>query len=56
MFQQWEGFKEGNWQKEIDVRNFIQKNYKEYKGDASFLAPVSEKTEKVWSECKELII
>ena len=56
MFQQWEGFKEGNWQKGIDVRNFIQKNYKEYKGDASFLAPVSEKTEKVWSECKELII
>ena len=47
MFQQWEGFKEGNWQKEIEVRNFIQKNYKEYKGDASFLAPVSEKTEKV---------
>ena len=42
--------------KGIDVRNFIQKNYKEYKGDASFLAPVSEKTEKVWSECKELII
>ena len=56
MFQQWEGFKEGNWQKGIDVRNFIQKNYKEYKGDASFLAPVSEKTERVWSECNELII
>ena len=55
MFQQWEGFKEGNWQKGIDVRNFIQKNYKEYKGDASFLAPVSEKTERVWSECSELI-
>ena len=51
MFQQWEGFKEGNWQEGIDVRNFIQKNYKEYEGDASFLAPVSEKTEKVWSEC-----
>ena len=56
MFKQWEGFKEGNWQKGIDVRNFIQKNYKVYEGDASFLAPVSEKTEKVWENAYELII
>ena len=27
MFKQWEGFKEGNWKEEIDVRDFIQKNY-----------------------------
>ena len=56
MFPQWEGFREGNWQEGIDVRNFIQKNYKLYEGDASFLAPISEKTEKVWAECSELIV
>ena len=38
------GFKEGIWQDEINVRDFIQKNYKEYKGDASFLSGVTERT------------
>ena len=33
----WEGFAEGNWQKDIDVRDFIQKNYTPYEGDESFL-------------------
>lgn len=32
----WEGFKPGNWSEEIDVRDFIQKNYEPYYGDASF--------------------
>jgi formate C-acetyltransferase len=56
MFQQWEGFKGGNWQESIDVRSFIQKNYKLYEGDSSFLAPISEKTEKVWGKSRDLII
>ena len=56
MFLQWEGFKTGNWQESIDVRNFIQKNYKLYEGDSSFLAPISEKTKKVWHKCRKLII
>ncbi|MEG1648231.1 MAG: pyruvate formate lyase family protein, partial [Bacilli bacterium] len=56
MFPQWEGFKTGNWQEKIDVRNFIQKNYKVYEGDSSFLAPISSKTAKVWVECRALII
>ncbi|MBU3089210.1 formate C-acetyltransferase [Clostridium gasigenes] len=56
MFPQWDGFKIGNWQEKIDVRNFIQKNYKVYEGDSSFLAPISAKTEKVWAECRTLII
>ena len=43
MFKQWEGFKEGTWQEGIDVRNFIQKNYKLYEGDGSFLEGPSEK-------------
>ena len=37
--EQWKKFKEGNWTKSIDVRDFIQKNYKQYNGDDSFLAP-----------------
>ncbi|MGL5151348.1 MAG: formate C-acetyltransferase [Clostridium sp.] len=56
MFNQWEGFKGGSWQEKIDVRNFIQKNYKAYEGDASFLAPISEKTEKVWNKSSDLIV
>lgn len=56
MFKQWEGFNAGKWQNEIDVRNFIQKNYKLYEGDSSFLEGISEKTSKVWEECRKLII
>ena len=43
----WEGFTEGNWQKDIDVRDFIQKNYTPYEGDASFLADATDKTMRV---------
>jgi len=56
MFKQWEGFKEGTWQDDIDVRNFIQKNYKLYEGDSSFLEGKSEKTDKVWKKAYELIV
>ena len=37
----WSGFKAGEWQNEINVRNFIQLNYKEYNGDADFLTEAS---------------
>ena len=40
----WNGFTSGAWQNEIDVRDFIQKNYKEYTGDESFLAGATERT------------
>ncbi|WP_195619160.1 formate C-acetyltransferase [Clostridium paraputrificum] len=56
MFKEWDGFKTGTWQQGIDVRNFIQKNYKAYEGNESFLVGVTEKTKKVWNECEELII
>ncbi|OOM74302.1 formate acetyltransferase [Clostridium puniceum] len=56
MFKQWEGFKEGTWQEGIDVRNFIQKNYKLYEGDSNFLEGKSEKTDKVWKKAYELIV
>lgn len=51
----WNGFHEGRWQREIDVRNFIQKNYTLYEGDDSFLAGPTEKTKAVWSKCSDLL-
>jgi len=56
MFKQWEGFKDGTWQESIDVRNFIQKNYKLYEGDSSFLEDKTEKTTKVWDKAYALIV
>ena len=56
MFKQWNGFKDGTWQEGIDVRNFIQKNYKLYEGDSSFLEGISEKTNEVWKKAYELIV
>lgn len=56
MFKQWEGFRGENWKESIDVRSFIQKNYALYEGDKSFLAPVTDKTKKVWDKSSELIL
>ena len=53
-FDEWNGFVEGTWSKEIDVRDFIQKNYTPYTGDDSFLAPATENTKKLWNEVLEL--
>ena len=53
-FKEWTGFKEGDWQAEINVRDFIQKNYTPYEGDGSFLAGPTEKTTKLWNEVLEL--
>lgn len=55
MQKAWEGFHNGNWQNTIDVRNFIQKNYTLYEGDESFLKGPTEKTQKVWGKCTELL-
>ena len=51
---EWINFKEGQWTKSIDVRNFIQLNYTEYKGDDSFLAGATDATKKLWDEVSEL--
>ncbi len=48
-------FKKGNWQEEIDVRDFIQKNYTAYSGDESFLAGATERTRDLWDKTSELI-
>ena len=44
----WRGFRKGMWQVDIDVRDFIQQNYEPYEGDASFLAPVTDRTRAIW--------
>ena len=54
-FKQWNGFnKSGKWTKEVDVRNFIQKNYTPYEKDSSFLVGPTEKTTKLWNKVLEL--
>ena len=52
----WQGFQTGKWTNEIDVRNFIQKNYTLYEGDGTFLEGVTDRTQKVWDKCHELIL
>ena len=54
--EQWRGFQRGNWCEEIDVRDFIQRNYTPYGGDASFLAGATQRTESVRSKVEELLI
>ena len=51
----YDGFKGRAWQNKIDVSAFIDANYKEYRGDDSFLAKISPKTKKVWSKCEKLL-
>lgn len=53
-FEQWKDFKKGDWESEINVRNFIQKNYTPYEGDSSFLTGTTEKTKKLWNEVLDL--
>jgi len=53
-FEQWNKFQPGDWQKEINVRDFIQNNYTPYEGNSSFLTGTTEKTKKLWDEVLEL--
>jgi formate C-acetyltransferase len=50
----WRGFRTGLWQKEINVRDFIQQNYEPYDGDDSFLAPATPRTQKIWNSLTAL--
>ena len=54
MKEQWQGFKGSKWQDEVDVRDFIQNNYKLYNGDESFLEGPTESTNTLWTELQEL--
>jgi len=51
----WKKFKGEHWKNKIDVADFIEKNYQEYLGDDSFLAKISDKTQKVWDITSHLI-
>jgi len=55
MYQEWKDFAPGKWVDEIDVRDFIQKNYTPYDGDHSFLEGATENTQKLWAQVLELM-
>ena len=54
MKEQWQGFKGSKWQDEVDVRDFIQNNYKPYNGDESFLEGPTESTDTLWEKLQKL--
>ena len=53
--EEWKKFKNGKWNEEINVEEFIQLNYSEYDEDESFLVGPTDKTKKVWSICEDLL-
>ena len=53
-FEQWQGFTGSLWKEEVNVRDFIQTNYKPYNGDESFLSGPTEATNKLWAALQEL--
>ena len=54
MQNEWRGFQRGSWEEEINVRDFIQKNYTPYDGDDSFLEGPTQDTTDLWNEVLEL--
>src|SRR5260221_11688458 len=52
----WHGFRTGLWQKEINVRDFIQQNYEPYDGDESFLASATGRTQRIWNSLNQLFV
>ncbi|MCM3664263.1 formate C-acetyltransferase [Mesobacillus subterraneus] len=52
--EQWKGFKTGAWQEDINVRDFILKNFSEYTGDSSFLEGATDETNLLWQQVMEL--
>lgn len=53
--KQWDGFKIGNWNNKIDVRDFIQLNYEPYTGDENFLVESTQKTKELWNKAEKMI-
>ena len=52
----WRGFKPGLWQRDVNVRWFLQQNYTPYDGDAAFLAPATERTRRIWKKLEDLFV
>ena len=55
MKKEWKGFIEGTWCNEVNVSDFIKRNYVPYDGADTFLAGKTDKTSKVWSKCEDLL-
>ena len=56
MREEWSGFTPGIWEKEINVRDFIQRNYTPYEGDDAFLAGPTKRTEELWAQVMDLTL
>jgi formate C-acetyltransferase len=52
----WRGFKPGLWQRDINVRWFLQQNYTPYEGDDKFLAPATDRTKRIWKKLQDLFV
>jgi formate C-acetyltransferase len=52
----WRGFKPGLWQRDINVRWFLQQNYTPYEGDESFLASATDRTKRIWKKLEEMFV
>jgi formate C-acetyltransferase len=52
----WRAFRPGLWQRDINVRWFLQQNYTPYDGDAAFLAPASERTRRIWTKLEAMFV
>jgi formate C-acetyltransferase len=52
----WRGFKPGLWQRDINVRWFLQQNYTPFDGDDSFLAPATERTKRIWRKLEDVFV
>lgn len=52
----WRGFKPGLWQRDVNVRWFLQQNYTPYEGDGAFLAPATERTRRLWKRLEDLFV
>src|SRR6185369_8710470 len=52
----WRGFKPGLWQRDVNVRWFLQNNYTPYDGDGAFLAPATERTQGIWKKLEAMFL
>ena len=52
----WRGFKPGLWQRDVNVRWFLQQNYTPYEGDDAFLAPATDRTKAIWKKLEDLFV
>jgi formate C-acetyltransferase len=52
----WRGFKPGLWQRDVNVRWFLQQNYTPYDGDGAFLAPATDRTKRIWKKLEDLFV